>query len=564
MALAEAPTRAALVAQARDIYDDIDLGTVRQWLADHPGQKAGGYLPVYAPREIMHACGMLPVGIHGGGDHLEIIRGDAFYQSYICHLPRSVIELAQSGRLDMLSAVLFPSTCDVIRNLSGMWKLLYPDAYVRYIDVPQIADSGAAADFWESELRRLVHDLGEVSGHHPTDADLRASVALYNETRAMIRELYKARRERPWDVPTEELYVILRAGEVLPAEAFIAMARDYLAAVAAEPRRPRDNSRVVVVGAFCEQPPLGLIMSIEKAGCYVVEDDFLLGNRFLTRDVPLDGDPVRALAEAFVSQRHAFVGALRERPGGQEATDEGSRCSGERRRDHLRHAELLRPRAARPADASHGRREGEHPVHRVQVRREHRAIPAVPRTGRDVRRLDQALGGRLMAEVLKDRSMVLQKEMIASHFTRLASAKENGEPVVYTFVPGNLTELIRSFGALPVLPEINALQSGMRKLSGDYIAEAERGGHSEDVCTYVKCDIGMLRSGNIGPAGTQAAEARPAAPLVHRLLHVHEVVRAAARGVRLPDGHVPRSLPGRRHARAGAPRVHAAAAARNR
>ncbi|HLG05040.1 MAG TPA: 2-hydroxyacyl-CoA dehydratase family protein, partial [Gemmatimonadales bacterium] len=107
-----------------------------------------------------------------------------------------------------------------------------------------------------------------------------------------------------------------------------------------------------------------------------------------------------------------------------------------------------------------------------------------------------------MPEVLKDRSMELQKEMIAGHFARLARAPETGEPVVYTFVPGNLTELIRSFGALPVLPEINALQSGMRKQSGDYIAEAERVGHSEDVCTYVKCDIGMLRSGNIGPAGT--------------------------------------------------------------
>jgi benzoyl-CoA reductase subunit C len=296
----EAATRAALVEKARDIYDDLDFGAVRRWLADHPGAKAAGYLPVYAPREIMHACGLLPVGIHGGGDRLEIIRGDAFYQSYICHLPRSVIELAQSGRLDMLSAVLFPSTCDVIRNLSGMWKLLYPEAYVRYIDVPQIPDKGAAADFWESELRRLVHDLGEVSGHRPTDAELRASMALYNETRAMVRALYAVRSERPWDVPTEELYVLLRAGEVIPADEFIAMARAYLAAVEAEPRRPRDNSRVVVVGAFCEQPPLGLIMSIERAGCYIVDDDFLLGNRFLTRDVSLDGDPVRALAEAFV------------------------------------------------------------------------------------------------------------------------------------------------------------------------------------------------------------------------------------------------------------------------
>ena len=108
-----------------------------------------------------------------------------------------------------------------------------------------------------------------------------------------------------------------------------------------------------------------------------------------------------------------------------------------------------------------------------------------------------------MADALKDRSMVLQKEMIAQHFARLEQAPQTGEPVVYTFVPGNLTELIRSFDALPVLPEINALQSGMRKLSADYIAEAERAGHSEDVCTYVKCDIGMMKSGNIGPSGTK-------------------------------------------------------------
>jgi benzoyl-CoA reductase subunit B len=101
----------------------------------------------------------------------------------------------------------------------------------------------------------------------------------------------------------------------------------------------------------------------------------------------------------------------------------------------------------------------------------------------------------------KERSMLLQKQMIASHYDALAAAHDSGRKVVYTFVPGNLTELMRSFDVLPVLPEINALQSGMRKLSGEYIAEAEKYGHSEDVCTYVKCDIGMLKKGNIGPTG---------------------------------------------------------------
>jgi benzoyl-CoA reductase subunit B len=106
----------------------------------------------------------------------------------------------------------------------------------------------------------------------------------------------------------------------------------------------------------------------------------------------------------------------------------------------------------------------------------------------------------------KDASQLRQKRMIADHFDKLSTAKEDGRKVVYTFVPGNLTELITAFDMLPVLPEINALQSGMRKRSGGYIDEAERSGHSEDVCTYVKCDIGMLKSGNIGPTGKKIPE----------------------------------------------------------
>ncbi|MGE4159365.1 MAG: benzoyl-CoA reductase subunit B [Planctomycetota bacterium] len=111
------------------------------------------------------------------------------------------------------------------------------------------------------------------------------------------------------------------------------------------------------------------------------------------------------------------------------------------------------------------------------------------------------MSGPEIAAVQKDDSMQLQKDMIARHFTRLSRAHEVGEKVCYTFVPGNLTELMLAFDLLPVHPEINALQSAMRKKSADYIAEAEKRGHSEDVCTYVKCDLGMLKKGNIGPTG---------------------------------------------------------------
>ncbi|MDP1623270.1 MAG: benzoyl-CoA reductase subunit B [Bacteroidales bacterium] len=104
-------------------------------------------------------------------------------------------------------------------------------------------------------------------------------------------------------------------------------------------------------------------------------------------------------------------------------------------------------------------------------------------------------------EAAKERSVIIQKEMIASLFKELGTVKETGKKVVYTFVPGNISELILSFDMLPVYPELNALQSGMRKKSEGYIREAEQHGHSEDVCTYVKCDVGMMLNGNIGPTG---------------------------------------------------------------
>ncbi len=104
-------------------------------------------------------------------------------------------------------------------------------------------------------------------------------------------------------------------------------------------------------------------------------------------------------------------------------------------------------------------------------------------------------------DVVKEPSMIKQKEMIAANYDRLTSAKETGTKVVSTYVPGNLNELIMCFDMLNNLPEINAIQNGMRKKSGAMILEAEKRGHSEDVCTYVKADVGNMAKGAIAPNG---------------------------------------------------------------
>jgi benzoyl-CoA reductase subunit C len=293
--------RDAIVAQAQAIFDDLNFGEARRWKEAGPGRKVVGYLPIYVPRELIHAANALPLGIVGGGDAIEVIHGDAYYQSYICRIPRSTIELGVSGRLDFVDGMLFPSICDVIRNLSGMWKIMFPNVYSRYFDVPQNYEDAVGGNYYIAELAELREDLERVTGTRITDEALNHSIAVYNENRRLVRDLYALRAKVPWKAPAPEVFLILRAGLVLPVEEHSDMLRGYLAAAdAAEDRSLRDNSRVVLSGMFCEQPPLNLIKSLELAGCYVVDDDLLLVTRWLIDDVPTDGDPLANLASAFL------------------------------------------------------------------------------------------------------------------------------------------------------------------------------------------------------------------------------------------------------------------------
>ncbi len=292
---------AQIMERAESLYRDRTLGEVRAW-KKRTGGMAVGFMPVYVPRELLHAQGVLPVGIMGGGDDLEIIRGDAYYQSYICHIPRSTIEMGLNGSLDCLDGMIFPATCDVIRNLSGMWQMQFPDRLSRYLDVPQNFDAALGGDFYRRELQSLSDDLTRRGARPLEPAALRESIAIYNENRRRVDELFDLRRREPWKVPTHELYLLLRAGQVIPVEDFIPMLVEYHAVVAEDTsRQPMDQARVLLTGSFCEQPPLGLVKTLERSGCYIVDDDFVSVHRFLRGGITADGDPLDALVDAFLN-----------------------------------------------------------------------------------------------------------------------------------------------------------------------------------------------------------------------------------------------------------------------
>jgi len=289
--------RQAIIEQCDTLYRDLALGYVRDW-KQRTGGKAVGHMPVYVPREILHAAGVLPVGIMGGGDNIEIIRGDAYFQSYICHLPRSTVEMGLAGKIDCLDGMLFPAICDVIRNLSGMWQILFPDTYVRYMDFPQtFGDAGHR--FYRFELEDLLGDLQKLSGIEATPERLNHAIELYNDNRRALAELYDLRAAEPHKVPTADVYLLMRAGNIIEVEEHTTMLREYMEAVRDSESPMLDNIRVVITGMFCEQPPLTMVKAMENSGCYIVDDDWMLGARYQMGQTPISDDPMGSIVDAY-------------------------------------------------------------------------------------------------------------------------------------------------------------------------------------------------------------------------------------------------------------------------
>ncbi|HET8567378.1 MAG TPA: 2-hydroxyacyl-CoA dehydratase [Candidatus Limnocylindria bacterium] len=283
----------------RDVIEDRSFPTVRAW-RERTGRKAVGCFPVYAPVEVAYAAGMLPVGVFGGGNRVEIANADSRFQSFICSIVKSTLELGFVGALDPFDAMMFHSICDPARNLASVMQRNFPARHVVYVHLPQNMASPSAVTYLAGELRRVASELGDVAGRTVTDDDLARATLAYDEVRALLRELYALRSRAPERLATAELYTLARLATLMDPADVAPILGEALAEAEARAERPKDRVRTVLVGSFCEQPPLELIESLEAAGCYLVDDDLLQGWRPFLGHVAAGGDPFAALARSYL------------------------------------------------------------------------------------------------------------------------------------------------------------------------------------------------------------------------------------------------------------------------
>lgn len=281
----------ALLEQFRAI-----AGDPRKAMADHlaeTGKGAIGMMPIYAPEELVHATGFLPVGLWGGSR--PVTKARTYLPPFACSVMQQVMELECEGAYDDLAAVVFSVPCDTLKCMSQKWKGTSP---VLVFTHPQNRGLEAANRFLEREYAILKEKLEDITGVKITNAALERSIQIYNENRAAMREFSALAAQYPQVISAVDRHAVFKARLFMEKSRHTALVRSLMEAVRASEPQPWTGKKVVVTGILLE--PNGLLELFDRLGLAIVADDLAQESRQIRVDVP-DGDeaPLYRLAKVW-------------------------------------------------------------------------------------------------------------------------------------------------------------------------------------------------------------------------------------------------------------------------
>ena len=258
------------------------------------GKGAVGIMPIYAPEEMVHATGYLPMGIWGAQGK-TISKARTYLPPFACSIMQQVMELQCEGAYDDLAAVLFSVPCDTLKCLSQKWKGTSP---VIVFTHPQNRGLEAANTFLVKEYELVKAQLEHYLGVTITNAALERSIAIYNENRQVMREFVKVAAEYPQVIDAVSRHAVFKARQFMLKEKHTELVKELIAEVKAMPVQPWTGKKVIVAGILLE--PNELLDIFNEFGLAIVDDDLAQESRQIRVDI-LDGEegPLYRMAKAW-------------------------------------------------------------------------------------------------------------------------------------------------------------------------------------------------------------------------------------------------------------------------
>lgn len=246
----------------------------------------------YAPEELIHAAGFMPVRLRkrppssgAWGEHL---------QSYTCPLVRSLLEQGAEGELSDFAGAVFAHSCDAMQALADIWRLRFPGQFAWVFNMPTRLDSPHAEAYLLAELAEARSALEAHAGIAISDERLRGSIALHNRVRDLLVRL-DALRDR---ITASDYYAAVLA-QSMPKEEYAAELEALLPRLESQPPR-RVRAQVIVSGAILDDLTLPSLADELRIG--IAGDDVCTSARYWEGQTSMDMPPLQAIAARLLSR----------------------------------------------------------------------------------------------------------------------------------------------------------------------------------------------------------------------------------------------------------------------
>jgi len=263
------------------------------------GAKAVGFLCSHVPEEILHAAGVLPVRL-SAPDCAGTPTADGIMSKLNCSFVRSCLEYLLAGKYDFLDGIVFTNSCDHARRLYDVLRETKKFPFMHFLSLPHKVGGQDVTAWYRGEIAAFAKNVEETFDSPISDASLKRSIEIYDETRALMGKLYDLRKSDAPPLKGSESLAVVTAGYAVPRERYNDLLRSLLAELDGREGVSGTARLMIAGGGGCDHP--GYFGVMEALGGTIVTDSLCTGSRSFRNPVGAGGDRMLGLAQSYLER----------------------------------------------------------------------------------------------------------------------------------------------------------------------------------------------------------------------------------------------------------------------
>ncbi len=264
------------------------------------GWKCIGVLPYYAPEELVHAAGMVPLGMWGSNKK-TISKAKEYCATFYCTIAQLDLEMLLDGTCDLLDGVITPAICDTLRpmtqNIRVAMEGKLPTIFLAH---PQFRRPAFGLEFCRAQYTHVKTELEKIRGSEITDEEIRNSIKVYNKSRAARREFVKLASDHCDVIDPIQRSAVLKSAWFMRKEEHTEKLLALNEELKKLPVCKWKGVKIVTSGIVVDSPALLKVLKDNKVA--IAADDVAHESRPIRVDADETGDPMMALCKQFADQ----------------------------------------------------------------------------------------------------------------------------------------------------------------------------------------------------------------------------------------------------------------------